>query len=481
MSLFMTILNLLLSFFTLAMTGVMLFNFRKPRRVTVFSSLISALISLILPVIFLAITGEKPDLRLTLPFFSFGLILGFLRGVTMKLEFFEGQVVGRHSILFLFLWGFSLALNQALSTFNSSIILAVGLISLFISTGTQVGFYGILAARRLVLVPPEMDSAKLSNKAAQRFVSLAFGGLLLVFVVETILLCIPALPFFLGVKAAPLGTVEELTYSPVEEEGEIQTEEVQSKPEPYFNGEEILIWTRPLEAFLSESEQNLYAFSSDGSNVRKVYDEPLSAVDSPAPLLSPDGSLWIVTSKRTGDLQQYLMTVDGSRTYQLLYQDTPVTIQDWSLDGSQILVQSQVSDTWDVLLTDREGGEWQVLANQPADEIEPRMSPDGEIVLYQSNQNGNQEIYAIDPRGGMPVNLTNNSAEDKRASWALNGSRIVFTSDREGLFGLYHMNPDICYPQMVIIFFTHPIPFTWKLVGITRWLNVEAQHEPWPP
>lgn len=439
---FMTILNLLLSFFAIVMTGVMLFTFRKPRRITALSSFTSALISLIMPVIFLAISGEKPDLRLALPFFSFGLVLGFLRGVTMKLEFVGDQVVGRHSILFLFLWGFSLALNQALSTFNSSILLAVGLISLFISTGTQVGFYGILGARRLALVPPEVDSGKFPNKTTQRIISIAFGGLLLVFLIESLLFSIPALPFLTSAGASPQQPGEEMDYSATGLEEEIQTEEIPSTPEPYFNGEQILVWTRPADAFLVESEHVLYAFNADGSGVSKVYDKPTSAEDSPAPQLSPDGNLWVVNSRRTGEKEHYLMTVDGSQIYQLLYQDALVKVMDWSPEASQIVVQAQPSGSWDILITDREGINWQVLANKAADEINPRWSPDGETILYQTDQDGDQEIYRVDLSGGEPVNLTRNSAEDKRASWVLNGTRIIFTSDRDGFFGIYDMNSD---------------------------------------
>lgn len=256
------------------------------------------------------------------------------------------------------------------------------------------------------------------------------------------LFSIPALPFLTSAGASPQQPGDEMDYSATGLEEENQTDEIPSAPEPYFNGEQVLVWTRPLDAFLMESEHILYAFNADGSGVSKVYDEPTSADDSPAPQLSPDGNLWIVTSKRTGDYQQYLMTADGSRTYQLRYQDTPVTIMDWSPDGSQILVQAQLSGNWNVLVTDREGTDWHILANQPADEIEPRWSPDGDIILYQSDQDGNQEIYRVGLNGGEPVNLTHNSSEDKRASWALNGTRIIFTSDRDGFFGLYHMDPD---------------------------------------
>ena len=437
---FLQILNILLAVLTLILTGVMLFTFRKPRRITALSSLVSVAISLSFPVIFLVITGSKPDLRLALPFFSFGLLLGYLRGVAMKLEFVGDQVVGRHSRIFLLLWGFSLALNQALNSFNSSILMAFGLASLFISTGTQMGFYGILAARRMGLLPEELDQGRFQNQTIQRMIALGFGALTLVFLVESIILSIPALPFNTVGAYPALDSGEEITIPPSETSGESQLDESPLTFSPYFNGEEILVWTRPLAGFLMESEHILYAFRSDGSSVRQVYYQPTSAEDSPAPQLSPDGNLWIINSRRTGEAQQYLMTVEGSDVYQLLYQNAPVLIKDWSPDASRVLTMSHVSGSWDVLITDREGTSWQAVANTTANEVEPRWSPAGGEILYQTDQDGNQEIYLVDQAGGNPVNLTQNPGEDKRASWVLNGTRIVFTSDREGVYGLYQMD-----------------------------------------
>ena len=189
------IINLTSALFMFLMTAVMLFGFRKPRRVTFFSSTFSALMSIVIPVSYLLVTGLRPDLRLALPFISLGMLLGFIRGATMQLSFVGDQVVGRHSILFLLFWGLSMALNQALSRPYPTAWMAVGLAALFLSTGTQVGFYGILAVRRLALVPPEADHGEINNKSFQRMILFAYGGLLLLFCIESLLLSIPALPF----------------------------------------------------------------------------------------------------------------------------------------------------------------------------------------------------------------------------------------------------------------------------------------------
>jgi Tol biopolymer transport system component len=149
-----------------------------------------------------------------------------------------------------------------------------------------------------------------------------------------------------------------------------------------------------------------------------------------------------VNSKRTGDFEHYLLAVDRSRTVSLWYQNRPGFVKDWSPDAAYLLVAREVDGKGDILITDREGENWQPIAVTEANEIEPRWSPIGEDILYQSDQDGNQEIYLVEVSGGDPVNLTQNPAEDKRASWAMDGTRIVFTSNRDGRYGLYRMNPD---------------------------------------
>jgi hypothetical protein len=189
------IINYFISLFLFLMTVVMLFAFRKPRRITVLSALVSGLISLVIPFLFLALSGQPVDVWLILPIFSFGLILGYLRGITMKLSFVGDQVVGKHSILFLLIWGFSLALNQGLSTLNSIFLLSIGVIVITFSAGIQTGFYGILALRRLVLIPPEMDTGRFRNRAVNRITNLGFAGLLGLFFLESLALGILSIMF----------------------------------------------------------------------------------------------------------------------------------------------------------------------------------------------------------------------------------------------------------------------------------------------
>jgi len=140
--------------FTVAMTVLMLFTFRKERRISTFSPLWSAVLSLVMLPVFILLSGARLNLLLAIPILALGLLAGFLRGLTTRLTYKDGQVVGRNSRLFLLGWGGSLVLAQLLNLFGSALLASVGLMPLFLSTGTQVGMNGNVFLRRLMMQPP---------------------------------------------------------------------------------------------------------------------------------------------------------------------------------------------------------------------------------------------------------------------------------------------------------------------------------------
>ncbi len=140
--------------FTVAMTVLMLFTFRKERRINTFSPLWSAVLSLVMLPVFILLSGARLNLLLAIPILALGLLIGFLRGLTTRLYYKDGQVVGRNSQLFLLGWGGSLVLAQSLNMFGSAFLASVGLMPVFLSTGTQVGMNANIFLRRLMMRPP---------------------------------------------------------------------------------------------------------------------------------------------------------------------------------------------------------------------------------------------------------------------------------------------------------------------------------------
>ncbi|MCJ7549021.1 MAG: hypothetical protein MUQ30_05000 [Anaerolineae bacterium] len=143
----------LISFLSIGITTVlvvvMLLTFRKERRIGVASLLISIGLSLIMLPIFILLSGARLNLLIGLPLLAIGLLVGILRGFATRLYLKDGHVMGRHSLLFLAGWGLSLVLAQILNLTASRLLASVGLMPMFLSTGTQVGITSNLLLRRL--------------------------------------------------------------------------------------------------------------------------------------------------------------------------------------------------------------------------------------------------------------------------------------------------------------------------------------------
>jgi len=134
---------------TIVLTIVMLLTFRKPRPIGAWSKLLSILLSLTILAAFILLSGARLNPLLSLPILVLGLIVGLLRGAFVQLSIRDGKVVARGSWLFLLGWGVSLALAQLLNTLGSSGWSSVGLMPVFLSTGTTIGLDATLLLRRV--------------------------------------------------------------------------------------------------------------------------------------------------------------------------------------------------------------------------------------------------------------------------------------------------------------------------------------------
>lgn len=147
MALIWKILQLLAAVFTLLLTLIGVWQFRKPRLLNAGRLLLAALISLLLLLLYIWIGGMQLNPLVGGLAFAAGLFLGVLSGATTRLARQGAQVVGRNSILALLLWGGSLALSMLLNLAPSLLLAALGLLPLCLTSGMQVGNMGTLAVR----------------------------------------------------------------------------------------------------------------------------------------------------------------------------------------------------------------------------------------------------------------------------------------------------------------------------------------------
>jgi Tol biopolymer transport system component len=112
----------------------------------------------------------------------------------------------------------------------------------------------------------------------------------------------------------------------------------------------------------------------------------------------------------------------------------------FSPDGRQVVFTSNRSGTWELWVSDPEGGNAQKLTSMEATNTGgPNWSPDGQWIVFGSDQPGQFDLYVIATTGGKPRRLTSQPSFEQGASFSHDGRWIYFTSNRSGQFQIWKM------------------------------------------
>ncbi|MBW3604837.1 MAG: hypothetical protein KY460_08000, partial [Actinobacteria bacterium] len=94
-----------------------------------------------------------------------------------------------------------------------------------------------------------------------------------------------------------------------------------------------------------------------------------------------------------------------------------------STDGTTIAFQSNRSGNLDIWVVSVDGGEPVNVAQSPAADENPVWSPDGTRIAFASSRDGNREIYVMDADGSDQRRVTANDRADRHPDWSPDGSR----------------------------------------------------------
>ncbi len=125
------------------------------------------------------------------------------------------------------------------------------------------------------------------------------------------------------------------------------------------------------------------------------------------PQFSPDGSRILYLSDRTGHLEVWVSSQDGSNPRQLTSMNGPeVGAPRWSPDGERILFDSSKDGRWNVYVISAEGGAARRLTNSAAVDCCASWSRDGRWIYFMSRCSGEPQIWKMPSTGGQAVQMT---------------------------------------------------------------------------
>jgi membrane protein CcdC involved in cytochrome C biogenesis len=125
----------------------MIRGLRKQRRLTQKSLIIQMLFSPIFLLVYSLLLKVPVSQTIATTLLIVGLVIGVLWGNTTRLQYRDNQVFGQRSIWYLVIWALSFSITQVLALIARSGIVAIGLSTMFFSTGGAIGMNAYLLYR----------------------------------------------------------------------------------------------------------------------------------------------------------------------------------------------------------------------------------------------------------------------------------------------------------------------------------------------
>ena len=148
------------------------------------------------------------------------------------------------------------------------------------------------------------------------------------------------------------------------------------------------------------------AGSAPGSQVQAVLS---STQQDSAPSLAPDARSFAFQSRRSGNQEIWIASLDGNTLRQLTSMNGPVTGSPaWSHAGDRILFDSRPDGHSHIFCMSATGGHATQLTFGNANDIVPRWSRDDQAVYFRSNRGGRWQIWKVSVHGGDPQPITTN-------------------------------------------------------------------------
>lgn len=144
---------------------------------------------------------------------------------------------------------------------------------------------------------------------------------------------------------------------------------------------------------LFENRYNIWVMNADGSGRRKVFD------GGEQPSFAPDAGRIVLKGCIGGNCGLLICNADGGAP-RLLTTNANDSSPSWSPGGSTIVFTSDRSGTLDVWTISPDGTNLRQLTSSPTSDGAATWSPDGNFIYFRSDRDGSWGIYEMTDTGG---------------------------------------------------------------------------------
>jgi TolB protein len=161
---------------------------------------------------------------------------------------------------------------------------------------------------------------------------------------------------------------------------------------------------------------------------------------------SPDESLILFNSYRTGRSDIYVVSRDGGEPLRLTDFEGYEAHAAFSPDMKSILFHRNVGDgNYDIYRIDFASRAVHSFISGPGEQAYPSWSPDGRFVAIASDGGGEADktdIYIADASGTIRSRITGEPGYNTYPSWSKDGQHLYFNSERNGARNVYRVAMD---------------------------------------
>jgi TolB protein len=118
--------------------------------------------------------------------------------------------------------------------------------------------------------------------------------------------------------------------------------------------------------------------------------------------------------------------------------------------SKNILFVSDKTGNQDIYRMDLETKKTENLTNNPANDMNPQVSPDGRFIVFYANRHGDNDIYRMNLKDLTVTQLTKDSSDEYDPAYSPDGQKIVYKSTRGDKLGdIFIMNADGTHPTNI--------------------------------
>ena len=151
----------------------------------------------------------------------------------------------------------------------------------------------------------------------------------------------------------------------------------------------INIWRRTLNSLDHPSEMFIYSTRMESG-----------------PQFSPDGTMVVFESTRSGNYEIWMCRSDGSGLVQVTHFNSVTGTPRWSPDGRQIAFDSRAPGNAAIFVIDAQGGLPRRVTTEASSAVVPSWSRDGRWIYFASDRTGRNEVWKIPLAGGSSEQVT---------------------------------------------------------------------------